>query len=80
MTVVVGGSLLASAVTVLGHSRYGRFLALLAGLILIGWIAVQVAMIGYVSCMQPAVAVAALVILVLAYWLPDPLPPGICVR
>ena len=39
-------------------------------MILIGWIAVQVTLIGYVSWLQPAMAVVGVVALVLALLLP----------
>jgi hypothetical protein len=56
--VVVGGSFLAGTV------------AVFAGAIVLIWIAVQVAIIGYVSWMQPATAIGGLLILLLAWALP----------
>lgn len=44
--------------------------ALLSGLLLLGWILVQVSIIGYVSWLQPAMIVAAIVILALVWHLP----------
>lgn len=64
--VVVGGSLLAAAVAVFAAWRSARTLSLAAGLIVLTWLAVQIAIIGYVSWMQPITALAALVILALA--------------
>jgi hypothetical protein len=50
--------------------RIARRAALSAGVIVLGWITVQVAIIGYVSWMQPATAAGGLLILVLAWLLP----------
>lgn len=65
--VVIGGALLTGAIAVLRGSAHARTLALLAGAILLGWLGVQVAIIGYVSWMQPVTAAVALVILALAW-------------
>ena len=43
-----------------------RWLAIGAGVIVLGWLAVQVAIIGYVSWMQPTTAIAGIMILALA--------------
>ena len=64
--VVVGGSLLVATVAVFARARIARAAALAAGAILLVWIAVQVAMIGYVSWMQPATAIGGLLVLLLA--------------
>jgi hypothetical protein len=70
LLVVVGGSLATAAVAVVGAWRVARISALLAGAILLTWIAVQVAIIGYVSWMQPATFAAGLLIIGLARRLP----------
>ena len=67
---VVGGALLFAATAVFGRLRIARRAALAAGVIVLGWITVQVAIIGYVSWMQPATATGGLLILVLAWLLP----------
>jgi hypothetical protein len=67
---VVGGVLLFAATAVFGRLRIARRAALAAGVIVLGWITVQVAIIGYVSWMQPATATGGLLILVLAWLLP----------
>jgi hypothetical protein len=64
--VVVGGSFLVAAVTVLARWALAWVAAVAAGVIVLGWIAVQVAVIGCVSWMQPVVAIAGVVILRLA--------------
>jgi amino acid transporter len=56
LLIVVGGSLLVAAVAVLAHSGIARASALTAGAVVLVWIVVQVAIIGYVSWMQPATA------------------------
>jgi hypothetical protein len=63
---VVGGSLLAASIIVLSRRRLAFAAALAAGLVLLGWLAVQVTIIGYVSWMQPATLAAAVLILLLA--------------
>ena len=75
LLVVVGGSSAAAAVAVFARARRARPLALAAGAILLGWIVVQVAIIGYVSWLQPAMAVAAVLILALARRRPGPPAP-----
>ena len=67
---VVGGAFLIAAIAVFARWQTARSLALAAGVIVLGWLAVQVAIIGYVSWMQPTTAVAAVLIVVLAWQLP----------
>lgn len=64
--VVVGGSSLLAAVAVFARWRHGSTLALATAVIVLAWLAVQLAIIGYVSWMQPTTAVAACVIAALA--------------
>jgi peptidoglycan/LPS O-acetylase OafA/YrhL len=65
--VVIGGSALLAAILVFRRHRHARQTALACGTITLLWIAIQVAIIGYVSWMQPATTVAALAILLLAW-------------
>jgi len=74
LVVVVGGSSLLAAAAVIRRSPSGRAWALAAGLILMIWLAVQVAIIGYVSWMQPVFAAIALLELTLGWTLPVPSP------
>jgi hypothetical protein len=60
---VVGGSLLLAALAVFRRWLDARLFATGAGVILLGWIAVQVAIIGYVSWMQPVTAAWGVAIL-----------------
>lgn len=66
---VVGGSSALAAYANLKWAFAKRF-TLAAALIQLGWIAVQVMMIGFVSWLQPAVALWALITLALAARLP----------
>ena len=72
LLVVVGGSFVMAAIVVFAGARIARVAALTAGLIVLGWLAAQVAIIGYVSWMQPATAIAGVLVLVLAWLLPNP--------
>lgn len=63
---VVGGTLLLAAISVFTRSRNATLLSVIAGVILLGWIAIQVGIIGYVSWMQPATVIGAVLILGLA--------------
>jgi len=66
LLVVVGGSAALAAVLVLRRAATDRTVAIAAGAILLAWIVVQVAIIGWVSWLQPTMALAAVAILVLA--------------
>jgi hypothetical protein len=66
----IGGSCLISAIAVFRGNRNARSLSFICGLIILIWLIAQVAIIGYVSWMQPATAVAALFILFLTKLLP----------
>jgi hypothetical protein len=68
--VVVGGAFLAASIAVLAQSRTARFAVLAAGAIALGWIAIQVVIIGYVSALQPVVAISAVVVIALGTRLP----------
>jgi hypothetical protein len=70
LLVVVGGSLITAAIAVLRNARTAGTVALGAGGVLFAWVASQVAIIGYVSWLQPTTAVAALVVLAMAATLP----------
>jgi len=60
LATVVGGSTLASAILVAARARAAAPVALLAGAVVVGWIAVQVALIGYLSVLQPVVGALGL--------------------
>lgn len=71
LLLVVGGTHVAAGLSLAARSPHSRRTSLAAGAVLVGWIGTQVALIGYVSWLQSAVALAALANLALAWWLPD---------
>ena len=70
LLIVVGGSFVTAAVAVFARSRIARLAALAAAVIVTGWLAAQIAIIGYVSWMQPATAIAGVLVLILGSQLP----------
>lgn len=64
--VAVGGSSLVAAIAVFRRATWARQAAFGAGVVLLVWIAVQVALIGYRLWLQPAFFGIGLVVLVLA--------------
>lgn len=68
--VVVGGVFSFAAMAAFMRSRLARVSAFIAGVIVLVWIAVQLAIIGYVSWMQPATLFAGVLVLILASLLP----------
>lgn len=70
--VVVGGAFLAAGIAILARLRFARPLSLGTGGLVLAWIAVQVAIIGYVSWMQPATVAGGVLILLLTRMLPRP--------
>ena len=76
LCVVVGGVLLVAATTVFARSRLAGFAARAAGYVVVFWICVQLAIIGYVSWMQPATFVAGILVLLLAGTLGTPKSAG----
>jgi hypothetical protein len=68
--VVVGGAFLIAAIAVFARLRRARPSAFAAGGIVLVWLAVEMAMIGYVSWMQPVTAAGGLLVLILAWLLP----------
>lgn len=61
----VGGSSLIAAIAVFVRLRMARLTAFSAVAILFVWLATQIAIIGYVSWMQPAIALVGIVIFIL---------------
>jgi energy-converting hydrogenase Eha subunit B len=64
--VVVGGSTLAALLAVWRRNRFAGPASVVVGSILLIWIIVQVALIGYRSWMQPTFFVAGLVVVALS--------------
>ena len=65
LLVVVGGSFIVAAIAVFAGLRGDRFAVFVVAFIVLGWLTVQMSIIGYVSWMQPATAIAGLLILIL---------------
>jgi len=74
--VVVGGALALAAIMVFRGHPLARAIACAAAAVLLVWIVVQVAIIGYVSWMQPATFAAGLLMLLLISLLPSTASPG----
>jgi hypothetical protein len=64
--VVVGGALALGAVMVWIRHRSAHLAAIAAGVVVLAWIIVQVAIIGYVSWMQPTTFAGGVLVLMLA--------------
>jgi hypothetical protein len=69
--VVVGGAFLVAAIAVFARFRIGRVATFGAGATVLMWLGVEVAIIGCVFWMQPATAVGGVLVLVLAWMLPQ---------
>jgi hypothetical protein len=67
--VVVGGLSLVAAIAVFKQHRFAHKLAFFCGVIILIWLSIQIAIIGYVSWMQPTTGIAALLILILTWLL-----------
>lgn len=70
LLIVVGGMSLLTSVSLFKRSSWAWSLSLYTGILLVLWIIVQVAMIGYVSWLQPAIFISGLVICSAALKLP----------
>lgn len=64
--VIVGGAQLLAGLAVVRRRPHASASALVAGVILLGWIALQMAVIGHTSWLQPFTIAVALLIVVLA--------------
>lgn len=64
--VVIGGLGLYSSITTFLKKRNACKIAILTGGITLMWLAIQIAIIGYVSWMQPATTVAGILIILLS--------------
>lgn len=71
---VVGGAFLGAAIAVFAALPAARRIVTLAGALALVWIAAQVAIIGPVSWLQPAIACVGVLLLVVARKLPLPAP------
>lgn len=67
LAVAVGGSTLAASILLALGSRRAAGVAVVAGAVTLGWIVVQFGLIGYVSPLQPLVALLGLALVGLAW-------------
>lgn len=72
LLVVIGGSMLTAAGLLLGGASVARLVSLEAGIVLLGWVAAQLATIGYRHWLQPLFLVLGLAVVVLSVALPSP--------
>jgi hypothetical protein len=63
----IGGTMLLTCLSAALNTRFTAEVAILAGAVTLGWIVVQVAMIGYISFLQPAVFAHGLIVLALGF-------------
>jgi hypothetical protein len=66
LAVAVGGAFLTAAIAVFARASWRRMAVYAAVAIVVGWLTVQLAIIGYVSFMQPATAIATVIVALLA--------------
>ncbi len=69
LAIIVGGSALVATATMLTGRSFGVIASQAAGFIIAGWTVGEVAMLGYVSWLQPFMFVVGLVTIGLAVWL-----------
>jgi hypothetical protein len=69
---VVGGTFLGAAIAVFTGLPAAKRLVAGAGVVVIAWIAAEVAIIGAVSWLQPVMALVGVLVLMLAYAMPTP--------
>jgi hypothetical protein len=77
LLVIIGGSQLAAAAALLARRSCAREVSIVAGLIMVGWIVVQLAWLQvFHPVMQPTLFIAGCVIAALAWRLPRAARPG----
>ena len=69
--VCIGGWALFAAIAVFRKTKFARTASFISGVMILVWLSVQIFMIGYVSWMQPVTAGAAILILFLAWLIPE---------
>ncbi|MFH0916041.1 MAG: hypothetical protein V1912_06285 [bacterium] len=70
--VVIGGSMLTAAGLLLGSASVARLVSLEAGIVLLGWVATQLATIGYRHWLQPLFLAFGLAVVALSFALSSP--------
>lgn len=66
---IVGGSFFSASYAVFRKLPSARQISFISVLVVSIWLTVQISIIGYISWMQPVTAVAALIILILTFFL-----------
>ena len=69
---LVGGSMVAAAAMLLVDAPGARLMSLEAGIVLLGWMAAQLTMIGYRHWMQLLLVTLGIAVVVLSFALPAP--------
>ncbi len=67
---VIGGSAIMASIMVFNNHQYAPKAAFISGILVLIWIATQMAIIGYVSWMQPTIVLVGIIIIFLTYLLP----------
>lgn len=70
LIVAVGGTSAVASALLFSDARIARPAAMAAGVVMLGWIAAQLAIIGYVSWLQPAVAIVGVIVVATSLRLP----------
>ena len=68
---VIGGSCLFSSIAIFRNWKYAKTASFFSGIAMLLWITIQVAIIGYVSWMQPAIFITGISVLILAQYSKD---------
>lgn len=66
LVTVVGGSMLAAAITEIAHKKIADLLSEYAGMVLVGWILLEELLIGHQSLLQPLLFLLGIVTILLA--------------
>jgi ABC-type multidrug transport system permease subunit len=68
---IIGGACFLSSLALFKNKHYARKMSFLTAALLIAWILIQLFIIGYVSWLQPAILIAACLVLILNFFLRD---------
>ena len=71
LMIVMGGSFLTASIANFAGWKRARFISMLTAVLAFVWIAVQVSIIGYISWMQPATVTFGLIVLAIAWAMPE---------
>jgi len=71
LMIVLGGSFLTASIANFASWKRARVISMLTALLAFIWIAVQVSIIGYISWMQPATVTFGVIVLAIAWVMPE---------